>query len=94
MTFLDNAQLPAFFGNGIFRTDLHAPPATVTKLLKNENCFIDHRDGFKLAYFAAFSAKGTLLLIDFGDRCENRFCYLEGGMDKEMGIGFFNITVE
>jgi len=65
----------------------------VTELFKNENCFIHHCDGFKLAYFAAFSAKGTLFFIDFGDRCENRFCFFEGGMDKKMGVGFSLATL-
>jgi hypothetical protein len=94
MTFLDDTQLAAFFRNRIFRTDFHTPAATVTQLIKNQNRFIDHRDGLKLAYIAAFPTKCAPFLINFGHGREYRFCFLEGWVDKKVRIGLFNITVK
>ena len=59
-----------------------------------QNRLIYHRDGFKLAYFAAFPTKCAHFFIDFRDRCENRFCFFEDWIDKKMCVGFFDIAVQ
>ena len=91
---LNVSQRSFFFQDGIFRADFKTAPAGMTEIFKNQYIFFKYGKGTEPADIHAFFAENAFCKIDFRNRCNHRFFFIDGWMKEKMDIGFFHITVK
>jgi hypothetical protein len=66
----------------------------MAEFFKRQNRFTHDDNGLELAYVTTFSAKSAFVHIHLGNRGGNGFRQIKNRMDKKMGVGFFDITIQ
>jgi hypothetical protein len=91
---LDNSHFPAFFRYGTFRAEVAARSAPVTKLVENKHGLRHHSYRFIGADSGTLSTESAFGIIDPGHRDANRLTAGNNRSEKQMIVGFLDVTIE